>query len=98
GGGEGEGRRPDTAGNREAEAAEHALDFVRLNVQPGEPRYLRRWKIDDPRGHFRHTRDKNLRGLATAELEHHRRRKLKPRQHEGGVDSALEPVPGTRFA
>ena len=36
-------------------------------------------------------------GVAAAEIEHHRGRELEARQHEGGIDAALEAVARVRI-
>src|SRR5262249_44467294 len=84
-------------GDGEAEMAAHALGLAPVNVDTGQPRQFVERKIDDARGYLRRARDHDLRGFAAAEIKHHLGRKLEPRQHEGGIDPALESVAGVRI-
>src|SRR5262249_56850991 len=84
------------ASEGEAEMAEHTLGLAPVDVEAGQPRQFVERKIDDARGYLRRARDHDLRGFAAAEIEHHLGRKLEPRQHEGGIDPALESVARVR--
>ena len=46
---------------------------------------------------MRRARDRDLGRLAAAEVEHHLRRELEPRHHEGRIDAALEAVARVRI-
>src|ERR1700758_5477889 len=66
-------------------------------MKTGQSRQLLERKIDNARGHLWCTCDGDLRGLAAAQLDHHASRKLEARQHESGIDPALEAIARVRL-
>ena len=80
------------AAQAKAQPAEHALHLADGQRNAGEPFDLIEAEIDHPFRDRQRTRDDGLRRRAAAEIEHHAGRELEARNHEGGIDAALEAI------
>ena len=80
------------AGDEEAELGEHAAHLDQTEIEAGEPLQFAGREVDDLVRRFGLAGDGDLGRRAAAQLDHHLRRELEPRQHEVRIDAALEAI------
>src|SRR5262245_4280433 len=78
--------------NQKAKPLKHAPEHRERNLDSGEGLKLTEREIDNQLRHLWSAGDRDLGRRAPAEIEHHPRRLLQPREQEGRIDAALEAV------
>ena len=77
----------------DAESRKQFLDFAAADLEPAQALDLAEIEFERPGGLRHFAGNGDLAWRAAAEIEHQPGGKLEPRNHEIGIDPALEPEP-----